>query len=109
MEASPPGLVMPAPLGGGVGLDAFSAEPVLSSLAFLLTESPFEDLDDVAVGVVGFSPVMEASNWPIWIKKDEMDQRGRIACCEGNGTVTTSYKASGQKQGLGWAGLDSPA
>lgn len=59
---------MPAALGGRVGLEAFSAEPLLSSSAFLLTGSPFGDLEDVAVGVVGFSPVMEASSWPIWVK-----------------------------------------
>lgn len=60
LAASLPGLA--APLGGGVGLEDFGAEPLLSSSAFLFAGKPLEGLDVVAVEVVGFSPVMEASS-----------------------------------------------
>lgn len=65
MIASLLGFALPEAPKGGVGLDVFAEEPLLSSSAFLLIGSAFEGLEGAATGVPDFSPVMDASSWPI--------------------------------------------
>lgn len=57
-----------APLGVEPILGALRLEALLFSSAFLLTGIPLDDREicDDEVGVVDFSPVMEARSWPIY-------------------------------------------
>lgn len=53
------------PLGVGPIFGVLRVEPLPSSSAFLFADDPFDDRESCEVGVFDFSPVMEASSWPI--------------------------------------------
>lgn len=61
LEGSAAGLMEPAGVGVGVVLWSLEPEADASSSAFLLARRA----DGRAEGVVGLSPLMEASSWPI--------------------------------------------
>lgn len=73
LERSAAGLIEPAEVGVGVVLWILEPEPEASSSAFLLERRA----DGRAEGVVGLSPLMEASSWPIFFGMDMGQRQGR--------------------------------